>query len=487
MTEAPHDTTEVRTPPLSGRTGRSGSSGRWRERAVLAALIMLASSTAVVASLGAPLVPRIAEAEGVSLGNAQWVLTVTFLAGAVTAPLIGRAGSGRHRRPVILAGLAVVVLGSVLAALPLGFGAMLLGRVMQGLGLSLTPLAIAIARDILPAGRREAAIATLSLTTVTGAGLGYPIASLIVSHFGVAAAYWCGALLSALTLLACALTIPRHHEREDGRLDLLGAALLGGGAGTLLLVISQVHDWGVRSAVTPAMTAAAVLLLGVWAWWTLRVVGRPLVDLRLALRPGVLGANVTALLAGCGMYMMVTIAVLLVQAPTGTGYGLGYSVVMAGMMLVPYSIASVLGSKASPWLLRFISPDQLLPLGCLWFMLGALSMACFRTQLWQLLLSMLISGFGSGCSFAAMPGLIVRFVPPKETGSAMSFNMILRYLGFSTGSTLVLTILQLFSAPSGALTDGGFTAAALSAAGVSGLAAVVAFWLGRAVPAVSNG
>lgn len=451
-----------------------------RERALLPTLILLASSTAVVASLGAPLVPEIAEAQHVSLSSAQWILTVTFLTGAVISPLVGRLGGGRHRRPVILGGLVAVLTGTILAALPLGFGVMVLGRVLQGVGLSLTPLAIAVAREVVTEDRRAAAIATLSVTTVAGAGMGYPVASLIVDRYGVAAAYWAGAVIAGLTLLAATIVIPANPNRERRSLDHIGAVLLGAGAGGLLLSVSQAHAWGWTSPLTLGVVAGSLAALAAWARWTLSRTD-PLVDLRLATRPGVLGANLTALLAGCGMYMLITLVILLVQAPVSTGYGLGHSVSIAGLMLVPFSIASVLGNRATRLLVRFVRPDALLPIGCTLFLVATVFLAGFRGHLWGCVAAMVIGGFGSGCSFAAMPGLIVRFVPPAETGSAMGFNQILRYLGFSSGSAVVLAILEIFARPDGDLTPSGFTAAALASAAISGLAAVLALWLARSV------
>ncbi|WP_261325944.1 hypothetical protein [Modestobacter marinus] len=55
-------------------------------------LLYLAMLVAVISSLGAPLVPAIAEADDVSLTSAQWSLTVTLLVGAVATPVIGRLG-----------------------------------------------------------------------------------------------------------------------------------------------------------------------------------------------------------------------------------------------------------------------------------------------------------------------------------------------------------------------------------------------------------
>ena len=452
----------------------------WRTRALLPTLVLIASSTAIVASLGAPLVPQIAQDEQVSLSSAQWILTVTFLTGAVVSPLVGRLGGGHQRRPVILGGLCAMLLGSVLAALPLGFGAMVLGRVLQGVGLSLSPLAIAVAREVVTANRRAAAIATLSVTTVAGAGMGYPIASLIVQQYGVSAAYWAGAAISAATLGAAVLVIPANHTSERRSLDHVGAVLLGGGTGGLLLCVSQAHVWGWAGPSTIGLALASLALLGGWARWTLSRTD-PLVDLRLSVRHGVLGANVTALLAGCGMYMLITLVILLVQAPADTGYGLGHSVSVAGLMLVPFSIASVLGNRSTGRLVRFVTPDALLPIGCTLFLVATLVLAAFSGHLWGCALAMTIGGFASGCSFSAMPGLIVRFVPASETGSAMGFNQILRFLGFATGSALVLVILEHFAGPGGALTPEGFSAGALASSAVSGVAAVLALALARSV------
>ena len=62
--------------------------------------------------------------------------------------------------------------------------------------------------------------------------------------------------------------------------------------------------------------------------------------------------------------------------------------------------------------------------------------------MWQILLVMAVAGFGVGGVFAANPTLIVASVPASETGSAMSFNQVLRNIGFSVGSALAGVILS---------------------------------------------
>jgi len=100
-------------------------------------LIFIGLVVSVVGSLGAPLVPTVARASQVSLASAQWSLTITLLVGAVTTPILGRLGDGPHRRTALLAAIGAVVAGCALAALPLGFAALLTGRALQGVGLGL--------------------------------------------------------------------------------------------------------------------------------------------------------------------------------------------------------------------------------------------------------------------------------------------------------------------------------------------------------------
>jgi MFS family permease len=177
-------------------------------RALVPVLVFVGTVVAVISSLGAPLVPAIAETMGTSLPNAQWSLTVTLLVGAVATPVVGRLGDGPHRRTVVLVVLAVVTAGGVLAALPLGLAWLVAGRALQGVGLGLTPLAIATAREALTGQRSRSTIAALSITVVAGVGLGYPLAGLVAELGGVHAAFWAGAAVSAAALAASAAVLP---------------------------------------------------------------------------------------------------------------------------------------------------------------------------------------------------------------------------------------------------------------------------------------
>jgi MFS family permease len=452
-------------------------------RALVPTLVFLGMVVAVVSSLGAPMIPTIAAAQNVTLADAQWSLTITLLVGALATPTMGRLGDGPHRRTVILAALGAVVLGSVLAALPLGFKALLLGRGLQGSGMGLTPLAMAAARDALPAERGRSTVALLSITTVAGVGLGYPITGLIADVWGYEAGFWFGAIVSGAALASAAMVLPRSSARSAPRLDWIGAVLLAAGLSGLLLVLSQAETWGWTSVRTLTIFPASVLLLVLWVVHELRT-AHPLVELRLVTNASVLAADATAVLAGVGMYLLLATVVRFVQTPPSAGYGFGSSIVVAGLVLLPFSIASVGASRIAAIIAKRLSPVLVLPIGCSIFIVAMLTFAFARSALWQVLVTMAIAGLGVGCTFAAMPGLIVRAVPPHETGSAMSFNQVLRYVGYSTGSALAATILEMHT-PAGRVlpTDRGYAVIAFVGCGLWVLSALVAYALPkRAAP-----
>lgn len=415
-------------------------------RALVPTLVFVGLVVAIVSSLGAPLIPAISHADGVPLADAQWSLTVTLLVGAIATPVMGRLGDGPARRPVILAGLLVVVLGSVLAALPLGFPALLVGRGLQGVGLGLTPLAIATARDALSAERARPAMALLSITTVAGVGLGYPITGLIAQIGGLHVAYWFGAVVSLLVLLAAIWVVPPSGHLRRIRLDIGGALLLGIGLTALLLVITEGGAWGWFSVISiVAATVSAAAIVG-WVVHELRS-AHPLVNLRILRDRSVLAADVAAALAGLGMYLLISLVVQLVQTPVNVAGGLGGSVVVAGLVLLPFSAGSVVASRIIPLLRRRNNGRLLIPTASVLALAGMVLFAFLRGNVWWIAAVMAAVGLAVGAVFAVMPGMITRAVPPRETGSAMSFNQVLRYVGYSTGSAISATILTSHTSP----------------------------------------
>jgi MFS family permease len=303
-------------------------------------LIAVTMVAGIVSSLGAPLIPAVARSLHVSLASAQWSLTVALLAGAISAPTVGRLGDGRYRREAIIGSLLVVLLGSLIAGFANSLAVLIVGRAMQGVGLGLAPVTMAAARDHLPAARSREVIAILSVAGAAGVGAGYPISGLIATDVSLHAAFFFGALLSGALVIASVIWIPSSRDSRGVSLDVRGVAVLAVGLVALLIAIAQGEEWGWGSARILGLFVAAGVILTAWAFTQLRR-EIALVDLRQLRHRAVLTADLAALVLGVALYMFLTLVTEFVQEPLSGGFGFGSSTLTAGLSLVPFSVASI--------------------------------------------------------------------------------------------------------------------------------------------------
>nr|BEK62862.1 MFS transporter [Kitasatospora purpeofusca] len=445
---------------------------RSEARPLVPALVFVALVVAAVASLGTPLVTSVATTFHVSLDSAQWTLTITLLSGAVATPVLGRLGAGPHRRATTLATLAIVVAGSALTVLPLPFAWLLVGRAAQGVGLGLTALMMGVARDHLPEERGAATIALLSVVSVVGAGVGYPLAALLAEFGGLWAAYGLGLLVTALALVTAWRSVPAAPEGRSAHVNVAAALVLAGGLALVLFLAGGRSLWSRHLAVAATLAVVAVLLLCVWTVSELRT-STPLVGVRAVRHPAVAGANLAMFVGGSGMYLLLTLVTRYAQTPHSAGYGFGLTTFVAGLVLVPFSVLGFVAGRITQRVRERIDGPVLLAGSAAVVGSGFVLFATARSNLPELLAVMGVLGFGVGGFSAAVPGVILAVTPRSETSSAMSFNYVVRSVGFSLGSAVGGLVLAAGTA-AGRLfpDDDAYTTAAL--AGVAAMAVTTA-------------
>jgi predicted MFS family arabinose efflux permease len=410
-------------------------------RSIAPTLVFVALVVAAIGSLGAPLITSVATTYDVSLAAAQWTLTITLLAGAVATPVLGRLGSGAHRRATVLATLALVSLGGLLTTVPLPFAVLLIGRALQGMGLGLTALMMAEARDHLGADRARSTIALISVASTIGIGIGYPVAGLLTDLGGIRAAYGLGLAVTTAALVVATVRLPRDDTGPGASVDFVGAVLLGAALLALLIPLGQLRLWSDHPAVAYGLVTVAALLFAVW----LRVERRtatPLVDLTMFGHPAVAVANAAMLIAGAGMYLLLALITRYVQTPLSAGYGFGLNTLGAGLVLVPFSALGFVGGRLAARVQRVRSARFALGASTVIVTLACTVFAVSRNHLVGPIGAITILGLGVGGFSAAMPGTILAVVDRDETASAMSVNQVVRSVGFSLGSALAGLVLS---------------------------------------------
>ncbi|MFI5979859.1 MFS transporter [Streptomyces sp. NPDC051555] len=409
-------------------------------RLTVPVLAFCGAVVAVMQTLVVPLLPHVPDLTGATPGAAGWLVTVTLLTGAVCTPVLGRAGDMYGKRRVLLASLGVLTAGSVLCALTSAIGVLIAGRALQGAALAVIPLGISIIRDALPPERVLPSIALMSSTLGIGAAIGLPVAAVVVENFDWHTMFWASAALGVLDVVLVLCFVSESPLRTPGRFDVIGTLGLAATLVGTLLAITQGAQWGWASARTLGLLGGSLLVGLLWARYELRTAS-PVVDLRVSARPAVLLTNVAGLLIGFAFYANSLVTAQLVQEPTSTGYGLGASIVVSGMCLLPGGLAMVALSPVSARISATYGPRTALALAAAVMALGYVVRFFTSHSLGLIVAGATVVASGTAIAYSALPALVMRAVPVTETGAANGLNTLMRSVGQACCSAVVAAVL----------------------------------------------
>ena len=195
-------------------------------------------------SLIIPAIPQLEQTLHTSESGASWLLTAYLLSAAIATPILGRVGDMLGKEKIIVAVLIALTVGSLLSALATSLPVMLVGRVIQGTGGAVFPLAFGIIRDEFPAERVAGAIGVMSAILGAGAGAGIVLAGPILVHLNYHWLFWIPMIMSAMATVATFVFVPESPVRAPGRINWLGAVLMSAWLVTGLLAISYAPTWG---------------------------------------------------------------------------------------------------------------------------------------------------------------------------------------------------------------------------------------------------
>lgn len=391
-------------------------------------------------TLVVPIQSKLPELLDASREDTAWVVTSTLLAAAVLTPIAGRLGDMYGKRRIVLILLALLVAGSVIAALSPGIVGVIVGRTLQGAIVGVVPLGISILRDVLHEKHVDTAIALISATLGVGGALGLPISALVTERSDWHVLFWLAAGLGTVVFALVVWVVPVSVLRTAGRFDFVGAAGLAIGLMGVLLAVSRGSEWGWASPPTLACGLGGVAVLLVWGWYELRI-AEPLLDLRIAARRPVLLTNIASIAMGFALFASNVSYPQMLELPVESGSGFGLSLLQASLVVMPAGIVMMLLSPFSGRIARTVGPKLLLVLGAVSLVIAYGYTLLFSDAVWHLLVANILIGFGIGFGYAAMPMLIMRSVPQSETGASNGLNALCRSLGTSTAGAVIGAVL----------------------------------------------
>jgi len=349
----------------------------------------------------------------------SWVFTAYLLASTVTVPIYGKLADLYGRKPVLLAGIAIFLVGSMASGLAQGIGALIAFRALQGLGAgAMQPTTLTIVGYIYSLEERARMQGVFGAVWGVAGLIGPLLGGIIVKYLSWRWVFFINvpAGIASAALLAVALHEDVEHRRHS--LDLVGAGLL-----TLGLTALLFGAHGGRSSLFGLPVAAASLLLFVFVE---RRAAEPVLPLDLFRQRVMAVATAAGALVGAGMISMVTYVPLYVQGV------LGGSPTQAGAAITPMVIGWPIASAVSGRILPRVGFRPLVRVGLVISALAAVALAAFLRPGASLLVPQAASalfGVGLGIANTALLIAVQTSVEWRQRGVATASTMFARTIG----------------------------------------------------------
>lgn len=370
-----------------------------------------------------------------------WVLTSFLVANAISLPITGWLSDllGR-KRLFILATVAFTLTSAAAGAAP-SLAFMVIARFLQGLaGGPLVPLSQATMIETFPARQRGMAMAIWGIGIMFAPIIGPTLGGWITDNWSWRWVFYINVPVGAAAVVMAWLFVPDSATERPAvrRVDVPGLVLLVMGVSALQFVLDrgEREDWFASSLIVWLSVVAAAALVALVVR-ELRA-EEPVVDLRV-LRHGTFAVATAAM-------FVISIAFygIMVLSPLFTQILMGYTAMLAGFVLAPGGLSTLVTMPIAGALLSRLDPRWIIVTGCA---LNAYAMYLMATlsleaSYWQIMLPRLIQGFGIGFTFVPLSTVALSAVPMRELGHASGLFNFMRTIGGSIGIAAVATFLQ---------------------------------------------
>jgi EmrB/QacA subfamily drug resistance transporter len=406
-------------------------------------VLLAALDQTIVATAG----PRIQSDLQIEASLFGWVTTAYLLSSTVMVPIYGKLSDIYGRKPILLIGIVIFLVGSVLCGLAPSAGFIILARGIQGLGsAALFTSALAIISDIFPPAERGKYAglfgAVFGLSSVVGPLVGGFLTDNLSWHW----VFFVNIPVGAVALSFIITKMPQLNlVQEKPSIDYLGAALLILGTVPLLLALSfgktEVRPgetgflWGSFEII--GMFALSVVALVAFVMWERRA-RDPILDMSLFKNNSFTIGNVAAFVIGMGFLAAIVFLPIFMQNVVGL------SATASGFAGLPLVLGLVIGNVASGQIVSRTGRYKPLMLGGLVIMAIGFAIAGFtltpQSTFWEVFFKMVILGLGLGPSIPLYTLAIQNAVAPQKMGVATSSATFFRSMGSSVGLAIFFTV-----------------------------------------------
>jgi EmrB/QacA subfamily drug resistance transporter len=409
-----------------------------RQRVLIAMCVALAAVIASVSSLNVAL-QDLAVEFGASQGTLLWIVNAYTLSLAALLLPIGAIGDRWGRRPILLAGLALFVAASGMAAVSTSAAMMIVARAAAGVAAAMImPVTLSVITSTFPGEQRARAVGTWSGVAGAGGILGLFFSSFVVDYMTWP---WLFTLPIALAMVAFVMTwrsVTAGRDIEEGTFDIGGSILSAFAVGGIVLGIHEGPEKGWGHWLTLTGLIVGVIALAAFVVWEMRR-DHPLLDVRVFSNKALTAGSVTLLIVFAVMFGIFLVLVQYLQAVTG------FSALRSAAGLLPMAAVMMPLSATAPTIAQRFGAFRVLLLGVATFAVGLATLAIFSSATGgylSVLPGLIIMGAGMGLSMTPSTAAITESLPHEKQGVASALNDTVREVGGAIGVALLGSVLN---------------------------------------------
>jgi MFS family permease len=434
-------------PPASTKI----SAKAWKITAILscvATMVMYAETMLI------PAIPDLIKDFGVSYSMSSWILAAYLLTGAVMTPIIGKLSDYYGRKKVLLIVMVIYMVGVSTAGFATDIVFMLAARAIQGVGLSMFPIAFGIVRDQFPREKISIGQGIITSMFASGAVIGLLVGGFIIQNYG-----WQTTFFTIIPIAISLLFIIRRYINVDEQsysyqqevadkhskkgnifnIDIKGALTLAAAVTSFLLVLTYMETGTGSENFTYALITVATISFTLFIIIERRA-SNPLVDLKLIMNKAILPANLIIMIVGLLMFMVFQTIPILVRNPQPLGFG--EDAIATGNVQLPFALVLLVFGASSGFIISKLGTLKPIIAGSVITAASFFSLLIFHSSELGISASLALLSVGLSLTSVGAMNVIILTTPKQSIGATLGTTLLMRVIGSSIGPALAGMYMQ---------------------------------------------
>ncbi len=462
----PHNSNNNRN-PTSPSLNQKVPRKAWMSLAILGSALLIAMYGETMLL---PAIPDIIEEFDISYNTSSWILSAYLIAGAVATPLGGKLSDIYGRKKMVMIILIIYIIGITLGGISSNITFLIVARVIQGIGISMFPIAFGIIRDQFPIDKLAIGVGVFSSMFAAGSVVGLALGANIIENFGwrttffsivfVAIGLWfiirryiddrqesvsmidSPEQLYTPTSVENKINVPNEETTNDKtkkNIDMKGTITLAVTVISLLMVLSYSQTNNIGS-----YEIAIFLCVGIVSLVLFVIVEKKskssLINFQLMANKTILSANIILVIAFLSMFTIFQTIPVLVRSPQP--FGFGESVISTANIQLPFMIVFLLFAPSSGFIVSKLGNIKPTIIGSIVSALGFSSLFLFHSN--GILVSTNLAIIAGGLSLMQVGGfdIVLQSTPRKFSGISLGMTVLFNLIGGSVGPAVAGIYMQ---------------------------------------------